>query len=139
MAVRTAEAEWKGTLTGGSGTLKSETDALRGSYSFASRFEEGSGTNPEELLGAAHAGCFAMAFANVLDEGGHEPERVSATARVHLDGDEGITRIELACEAEVPGIDESTFQERAKVAKENCPVSKALGAVPISLDARLVG
>ena len=140
MPIRTAKAEWKGDLPTGSGTVESETGAVAGSYSFASRFREGEGTNPDELLGAAHAGCFAMALANILAEAGHTPERVRATARVHLDGDEpAIKRIELDCEASVPGLDDAEFQEHAEAAKEGCPVSKALAATPISLDARLVG
>lgn len=142
MAVRTAEAEWKGDLPGGSGTVESESGALQGAYSFSSRFEEGEGTNPEELIAAAHAGCYAMALSNILDEAGHAPERVWATARVHLeevDGEPTISRIDLVSEAEVPGIDDAEFQEHAEAAKQGCPVSKALAATAISLDARLVG
>jgi len=141
MAIRTAEAEWKGDLKGGTGTMESETGAVRGSYSFASRFEEGEGTNPEELIAAAHAGCFAMAFSNILAQAGHTPDRVHASARVHLGKDDegaAITRIELQCDAEVPGIGEEEFQEHADAAKKGCPVSKALAAVPVSLEARLV-
>jgi osmotically inducible protein OsmC len=116
--------------------------AFEGQFSYASRFEEGPGTNPEELIGAAHAGCFSMAFANTLATAGHDPQRVETTARVHLEpGDEGpsITRIELQTEAEVPGIDADEFQELAETAKANCPVSKALAGVDISLDAKLAG
>jgi osmotically inducible protein OsmC len=115
---------------------------FEGQYSYASRFEEGPGTNPEELLGAAHAGCFSMAFANVLATAGHDPRRVETTARVHLmPADEGpsITQVELQTEAEVPGIDEDEFQQHAQTAKDGCPVSKALAGVEISLDAKLVG
>src|SRR5919197_5512421 len=108
MAVRTSSARWEGDLRGGSGTMTLGGGAFEGQYSFGSRFEEGAGTNPEELIGAAHAGCFSMAFANILAEAGHDPQRVETTARVHLEPrDEGpaITRIELQTEAEVPGID----------------------------------
>lgn len=115
--------------------------AFEGQFSYASRFEEGPGTNPEELIGAAHAGCFSMAFANTLATGGHDPQRVETTARVHLEpAEEGpsITRIELQTEAEVPGIDPGEFQQLAETAKANCPVSKALAGVDITLDASLV-
>ena len=141
MAVRTADAEWKGDLKGGKGSLSTESGALEGSYSFRSRFEEGDGTNPEELIAAAHAGCFSMALSNILAEHGHEPESVKTTARVHLEmGDDGpsIPRIELVCEAEVPDIDEEHFLEHAREAKEGCPVSRVLAAADIDLDARLV-
>lgn len=142
MAVRTADAEWKGNLSGGTGTLRTETGAVDGSYSFASRFEEGAGTNPEELIAAAHAGCFSMALAHELDQEGHTPERVRTTARVHLDPGEGgppIRRIELRCEAVVAGVEEAAFQKIAEGAKEGCPVSQALSSTPISLEARLAG
>jgi osmotically inducible protein OsmC len=110
-------------------------------YSFPSRFEDGSGTNPEELLGAAHAACFAMAFSNELAKAGHAPARVSAEAQVTLSTDGGahIAGIALACEAEVPGIDAETFATIADQAKQGCPISKALASVPITLEARLVG
>ncbi len=140
MAVRTANAEWKGDLEGGSGTLRSESGALDGAYSFASRFQEGDGTNPEELIGAAHAGCFSMALSNELDQAGFTPRRVGTTARVHLGSDDAgpaVTKIELVCEADVPGIDDETFQEIAEGAKEGCPISVALSATPIFLEARL--
>ena len=142
MAVRTASAEWVGGLQDGSGKMALGSGAFEGQFSYKSRFEEGPGTNPEELIGAAHAGCFSMAFANTLATAGHDPQRVETTAQVHLDpGDDGpaITRIELEAEAEVPGIDEEEFQQHAQTAKENCPVSKALAGVDISLDARLRG
>jgi lipoyl-dependent peroxiredoxin len=140
MAVRTANAEWVGALQNGSG--KMSFGGFEGQYSYASRFEEGPGTNPEELLGAAHAGCFSMAFANVLATAGHDPRRVETTAHVHLvPAEEGpsITKVELQTEAEVPGVDEDEFQQHAQTAKEGCPVSKALAGVEISLDAKLVG
>ncbi len=141
MAVRKAEAKWKGSLAEGQGTVKSESGALDGAYSFSSRFEEGTGTNPEELIGAAHAGCFSMALAHGLAEAGHAPESVQTTAHVHLDKVEGgfsISRIRLVCQARVPGIDEADFQEQAEGAKEGCQVSQALKAVPIELEATLV-
>ncbi|MDX1566156.1 MAG: OsmC family protein [Longimicrobiales bacterium] len=139
MSVRTASAEWKGDLKGGTGTVSTETGTVDASYSFPSRFEEGEGTNPEELIGAALAGCYAMALSNILDEAGHTPDRVAATVRVHLEvDDEGpsVTQLEIDCEAQVPGIDDETFQQHANEAKEGCPISKAIAA-PISLEARL--
>ena len=142
MAVRIASAEWKGNLPKGSGTLETETGAVKGSYSFASRFEEGAGTNPEELIAAAHAGCFSMAFANGLAKAGFEAESIRTEARVHLEkGAEGfgISRIELECVGRVPNIDEAGFQEQAQAAKVGCPVSKALSATTIELDAKLEG
>lgn len=139
MSTRTADAEWKGDLKGGTGTITTETGTVDASYSFPSRFEEGEGTNPEELIGAALAGCFSMALANVLDEAGHTPERVAATVRVHLKvDDEGprITGLDIEAEADVPGIDSDTFREHAQAAKDGCPISNAIAA-PITLDARL--
>jgi osmotically inducible protein OsmC len=140
MAIRVASAEWKGNLPKGSGTLETETGSVKGNYSFASRFEEGAGTNPEELIAAAHAGCFSMAFANGLAKAGHEAESIKTTARVFLEkGPEGfgISRIELDCVGSVPGLDEASFQEHAEGAKVGCPVSRALAATPIELVARL--
>ena len=140
MPVRTAEAEWKGDLPKGSGTIKTQTGSYQGGYSFGSRFEEGKGSNPEELIAAAHAGCFSMAFSNQLAKAGFPPDSVKTTAKVHLDkGDAGfsITKIELVTRAKVPGVDEKTFREKAEAAKTGCPVSKALQAVDITLDARL--
>jgi osmotically inducible protein OsmC len=142
MAVRTANARWEGALRDGSGTMALGSGAFEGQYSYASRFEEGTGTNPEELIGAAHAGCFSMAFANTLATEGHDPKRIETTARVHLEpAEEGpsITRIELSTEGDVPGIDAEEFQRHAETAKANCPVSKALTGVDISLEAKLVG
>lgn len=141
MAVRTAEAEWKGDLKEGNGRMRLGGGAYEGAYSFASRFEEGQGTNPEELIGAAHAGCFSMALSAELGKAGHEAKRVATTARVHLNKGEGgfsITRIELRTEAEVPGVEEDEFQRIAEAAKKGCPVSRALQAVDITLDARLL-
>jgi len=141
MPVRTADAQWEGSLQDGKGQMRFGSGAFEGQYSFASRFEEGTGTNPEELIAAAHAGCFSMALSAGLSRAGHVPTRVHTTARVHLEkGDSGfgITAIELETEAEVPGIDEATFQDQAATAKAGCPVSRALAAVEIRLNARLV-
>lgn len=140
MPVRTAEAEWKGSLNQGTGRMRTETGSYEGGYSFGSRFEEAKGTNPEELIAAAHAGCFSMALSGQLTRAGHEPESVRTTARVHLEkGEAGfsITRIDLECRARVPGVDEATFREKAEAAKKGCPVSRALQAVEVTLDARL--
>jgi osmotically inducible protein OsmC len=139
MPVRTAKAEWKGDLRSGKGTLRSETGAVQGQYSFSSRFEEGTGTNPEELIAAAHAGCFSMAFANLLAQAGHAPDSVRTSASVHLEKGEagfGITRVVLTCRVTVGGIDEAAFLDIAEKAKNGCPVSRAL-AVRIELDAAL--
>lgn len=140
MPTRSASAVWKGNLKEGSGSVKTETGALDGAYSFPSRFQEGSGTNPEELLGASHAACYSMALSNMLAEAGHTPDSVSTTAKVHLDMSDGpnVNKIELHTEGSVPGIDEATFIEFAEKAKVGCPISKALKAVEISLDAKLV-
>ena len=142
MPVRKANAVWEGSLKEGSGKVALGSGAYEGPYSFGSRFEEGTGTNPEELIGAAHAGCFSMALSAGLGRSGFTPTRVATSAKVHLEKvGEGfkITRIELDNESAVPGIDEGAFQEHAKKAKEGCPVSQALAGVEISLNARLVG
>jgi len=142
MAVRVASAEWKGNLPKGSGTLETETGSVKGNYSFASRFEEGAGSNPEELVAAAHAGCFSMAFANALAKAGHEAESIKTTANVYLEKGAdgfGISKIRLDCVGRVPGLYDATFQEHAQGAKVGCPVSKALSATPIELVARLEG
>jgi osmotically inducible protein OsmC len=113
--------------------------AFEGEYSFGSRFEDGSGTNPEELIGAAHAGCFSMALANELAEAGYDPDRVDTEAAVNLDAESlEINHVKLSLEATIPDIDPETFQEFAAGAKENCPVSKALAGVEITLSATLV-
>lgn len=141
MAVRNARAEWQGTLRDGAGTLELGSGAYKGPYSFQSRFESGDGTNPEELIGAAHAGCFSMALAAALTTAGFRPTAIRTTAKVHLVAEGGgfaISRIELATEAEIPGIDAATFQEQAAGAKANCPVSKALAGTRIDLTAKLV-
>ena len=141
MVARKAEAEWQGDLPSGSGTISLGSGAYTGAYSFRSRFESGDGTNPEELIAAAHAGCFSMALSHGLASAGHKPERVHTSATVDLEKQGAgfaITRIRLVCEARVPGIDAATFKQQAETAKANCPVSKALAATPIELDARLV-
>lgn len=142
MPVRSAQAEWKGDLPTGKGTIRTQTGSFDGQYSFSSRFEEGTGTNPEELIAAAHAGCFSMALSNMLAGAGHPPIRVSTTAKVHLGKVEGgvaINLIELVCRAVVPGLDAAGFLEHAQNAKVGCPVSRALSAVEIKLDAALEG
>ncbi|HUP47305.1 MAG TPA: OsmC family protein [Thermoanaerobaculia bacterium] len=142
MPTRKAEAEWRGTLREGSGHFEVQSGSISGTYSFPTRFEEAPGTNPEELIGAAHAACFSMALSGGLSKAGHQPKRIQTKASVHIEkvGEGfGITRIELDTEAEVPGIDEATFQKQANGAKEGCPVSKALKGVEISLKARLRG
>ena len=142
MSVRESTARWEGDLRGGKGSMRLGSGAFEGQFSFKSRFEEGTGPNPEELIGAAHAGCFSMAFSNMLSEAGHVPTRVSTTARVHLekvDGKQTISRIELDTEGDVPGISKQKFLEIADQAKAGCPVSRALGAVNITLAAKLKG
>ena len=142
MPIRKAEAEWKGNLAEGAGRLKVGSGAFDGPYSFKSRFEEGqSATNPEELLGAAHAGCFTMALTAQLSQSRLTPERIHTEARVKLEkvGETfSITQIELYTEAKIPGIDDATFQEYALDAKQNCPLSKALSGTQIRLSAKLV-
>jgi osmotically inducible protein OsmC len=141
MAKRTASAVWEGTLREGKGRVKLGSGAWEGQYSFASRFEEGTGTNPEELIGAAHAGCFSMALAAGLTKAGFKPTRISTNASVSLEKvGEGfkITTIELNTEAEIPTIEEAAFLEQAETAKKNCPVSQALVGTEIKLNAKLV-
>jgi len=141
MAIRKARAVWKGELKQGQGTISLGNGKTEMPYGFESRFEDGAGTNPEELIGGAHAGCFSMALAYELSEAGHSPAQIETTARVHLEkSDDGfvIPKIELDTEAEVPGIDEDAFQRIAHGAKENCPVSKVLSAAEITLNAKLL-
>jgi lipoyl-dependent peroxiredoxin len=142
MPTRTAEARWDGTLQEGNGTMRMASGAYEGPYSFESRFEEGEGTNPEELIAAAHAGCFSMALSAELGRAGHSAESVETTATVHLDKVEAgfaIKRIELKTQARVPGISDDEFQQVAEGAKVGCPVSQALAAVgSIELRASLV-
>jgi osmotically inducible protein OsmC len=119
--------------------MKLASGAFAGAYSFGTRFEGAPGTNPEELIAAAHAGCFSMALSFMLEQAGYTPTRVHTTAKVSLDAVEGgfaITRIRLATEGQVPGIDEKTFREFAEKAKSGCPVSKALSAVPMDLEVK---
>lgn len=143
MPKRKATAKWEGSVKEGSGTVALGSGAFQGPYSFKSRFEEGDqpGTNPEELIGAAHAGCFAMALSNILTEAGTPPESLAVEALVEVrasGGDISIPTIRLTLEGRVPGIDDAAFQEAANAAKEGCPVSKALAGVDeITLDATL--
>jgi lipoyl-dependent peroxiredoxin len=138
MAVRTSSAEWKGTLKEGSGTMRVGSGAFDGPFTYASRFESGPGTNPEELVGAAHAGCFSMFLSALLTDAGYTPTRISTTATVHLDEVPTITLIELDTEADVPGLTEAELQKHAEAAKNGCPVSKALAGPEIKLQAHLV-
>jgi osmotically inducible protein OsmC len=142
MPTRQSEAEWSGDLKQGQGKMKLGSGAFEGNYSFKSRMENGTGTNPEELIAAAHAGCYSMALSAALSGAGHVPQRVHTTAKVTFDAVPGgfaITKINLTTEAKIPGLDDATFQKFAEEAKKGCPVSKALAAVPeITLNAKLV-
>ena len=138
MSVRTSSAEWKGTLKEGSGTMKVGSGAYEGPFTYASRFETGPGTNPEELVGAAHAGCFSMFLSALLTNAGFTPTQISTTATVHLTDGPTISLIELNTEAEVPGLTEVDLQKQAEAAKKDCPVSKALAGPEIRLVAHLV-
>lgn len=141
MAIRKGCAVWEGNLKQGQGTMSLGTGGIEVPYSFGARFEDGSGSNPEELIGAAHAGCFSMALAHELGEAGHPPVRVATTAKVHLEKSTdgfAIPKIELETEADVPGIDNATFQRIAQAAKQGCPVSKVLAAADITLHASLL-
>jgi osmotically inducible protein OsmC len=140
MPTRTATAQWDGSLRDGSGKMKMASGSYEGPFSFQSRFKEGEGTNPEELIGAAHAGCFSMQFSGELTGRGATPESVQTEARVEVSKVEGgfaISKIDLLSKVRASGIDEETFQEAAQAAKVNCPVSQALGGVDISVDATL--
>lgn len=141
MATRSGSAEWRGDLQGGGGDLTVGDGVFSGAYTYRSRFEEGEGTNPEELLAAAHASCFSMALANILVEAGHPPDSVRTDARVVLrpvDGAPTIAQIQLRTEGRVPGIDADAFARHAEEAKAGCPVSRALAGVgEISLEATL--
>lgn len=137
---RHATARWEGTLKEGSGSLKVESGLFEAPYTWASRFAEGPETNPEELIGAAHAGCFSMFLSALLTNNDYQPTRIETRSTVHLEDGPTITKIELDTEAVVEGLSEAEFQRFAEEAKEKCPVSKALAAVPeIVLNARLVG
>jgi len=137
MAIRSSSAEWKGTLKEGAGTMKLGSGTWQGPFTFASRFESAKGTNPEELIGAAHAGCFSMFLAALLTDAGFKPTRVQTTAMVHLGDGPTINLIELTTEAVVPGLDQAAFLKHAESAKSGCPVSKALAGPKITLKATL--
>lgn len=137
---RTASAKWNGDLRSGSGTIRLGSGAFEGPYSFATRFEAAPGTSPEELLGAAHAGCFTMALSLGLTNAGHPPRSLETSAVVHLNkvGEGfGITAIDLTTHGDVPGVSEADFQRQALDAKVNCIISKALAGVPMALIATL--
>jgi lipoyl-dependent peroxiredoxin len=141
MPIRTATAHWDGNLTEGSGTIKTGKGGYQGNYSFKSRFEEGEGTNPEELIAAAHSGCFSMAFSKGLADAGYTGTSVETVAKLHFDKTDAgfsVTRIDLETTGTVPGIDEGTFQKIAEGAKENCPISRLLApGTEITLTAKL--
>ena len=136
--VRKGNAEWNGDLKAGKGTVSVQSGAFSNTqYSYRSRFEEGTGTNPEELIGAAHAGCYSMALSNALSEAGHVPDSIKTTANVKMEGLK-ITEVLLQTEGSVPGLSQDEFQTYADDAKKNCPVSQALAALDIKLEAKLV-
>ena len=141
MAIRNASARWAGTLTDGAGVVRTGKGGYEGAYSFKSRFEEGEGTNPEELIGAAHAGCFSMFLSKVLTDAGYPPASIDTTAAVHLektDAGQTVTKIALDTVGEVPGVDEAEFAKAAENAKANCPISRLLApGTEITLTAKL--
>ncbi|HLS28461.1 MAG TPA: OsmC family peroxiredoxin [Opitutales bacterium] len=140
MSVSTAQSNWEGTLKEGKGTMKSGSGSFEGPFTFASRFEGADGATPEELIGAAHSGCYSMFLSALLSNDGHTPKSITTDAKVHLgevDGAPTITKIELNCVAEIPGLDEAAFKEKAEAAKKDCPVSKALAGPEITLTATL--
>ena len=139
MKTRQATAKWTGTLKEGNGVMK--YGEVEGPFTFASRFEEGKGTNPEELVGAANAGCFSMFLSALISGENLTPTYVQTTASVHLGEDDGpkITSIDLECEAVVPGLDADKFAELAQTAKERCPISRLFAGTEINLSAKLVG
>jgi osmotically inducible protein OsmC len=139
MTTRKATARWNGTLKDGNGVMK--YGDVEGPFTFASRFEEGKGTNPEELVGAAHSGCFSMFLAALLSGDNFTPTKIQTTASVHLGDDDGpkITSIDLDCEAEVPGLDPDKFAQYAQTAKEKCPISRLYAGTEINLSAKLIG
>jgi osmotically inducible protein OsmC len=143
LPTRDGTAEWRGDIRAGSGTVSVASGLFEGKYSFSTRFEEEPGTNPEELIGAAHAACYSMALSNLLGQAGHTPESVKTTAKVHLrqlDGRSTIAQIDLVTEGRVEGLDQDSFSRLAQEAKDGCPVSRALAGVgEITLDARLLG
>ena len=136
--VRKGNAEWNGDLKSGKGTVSVQSGAFNNTqYSYRSRFEEGTGTNPEELIGAAHAGCYSMALSNALSSAGHVPDSIRTVASVKMDGPK-ITEVLLQTEGSVPSLSAEEFQTYADDAKKNCPVSQALAALDIKLEAKLV-
>ncbi|MDX9850686.1 MAG: OsmC family protein [Anaerolineaceae bacterium] len=137
MAISESSAIWKGNLKEGQGSMRLGSGGFEGPYSYLSRFEGGAGTNPEEMIGAAHAGCFSQYLALILSQAGHTPTRIDTTAKVHLGEGPKITLIELSTVGDVPGIDEKTFIEFAEKSKKGCPVSQALSAVDMKLTAKL--
>jgi osmotically inducible protein OsmC len=142
MTARNGSAEWHGDIQSGSGTITVGEHVFEGPFSYDSRFGEGNGTNPEQLIAAAHAGCFTMALSNVLSGAGHPPEELRTSARIQLrniDGLPTLTRVDLDTEGRVPGIEDQEFQDRAQEAKAGCPVSRALAGIPeVTLTAKLL-
>ncbi len=138
MVQRTSSAQWNGTLKDGAGTMTLGSGAYSGPYTFASRFESGPGTNPEELIGAAHAGCYSMFLSALLTKAGFKPTSIRTTATVHVGEGPTINLIELVAEAQVPGLTAAQFAEHAEAATKGCPVSKALAGPEIRLDAKLL-
>jgi osmotically inducible protein OsmC len=141
MKTNKAHANWQGNLKNGIGKVKLDVSKEEFAFNFLTRFEDGTGTNPEELIAAAHAGCFSMAFSGLLTDEGYEPKSINTTAKVSIEKTSDgfkISKSHLQTEAEVQGIDEGLFRELAKKAKENCPVSKALSTLEITLDASLI-
>lgn len=143
MATRNGTAQWRGDIRGGAGTVSVASGLFDGKYSFSTRFEDEPGTNPEELIGAAHAACYSMALSSVLGQDGHTPDSIQTTAKVHLrmvEGNPTITQIDLVTEGRVPGINQDQFTQYAEQAKAGCPVSRALSGVgEITLEAKLSG
>jgi osmotically inducible protein OsmC len=140
MAVRNASASWDGSLKEGKGSMRLGSGAWEGPFSFGTRFEDAKGTNPEELIGAALAGCFSMALSGALTRAAKTPDHIATDAKVHIEKVEsgfGVTKIELTTTAKVPGLDDQTFQELVQATKEGCPISKALRAVDITVQATL--
>jgi len=139
MPIRKANAQWQGDLKSGKGNMALESGAYEGQFSFKTRFEDGNGTNPEELVGAAHAGCFSMQFSAMLAEAGHEPDSIETQAKVHfsVESTPTIERIELITRGRVPGINDAKFKEIAAQAKDACPVSRLYAGAQINLDAAL--
>jgi osmotically inducible protein OsmC len=139
MTISKAHAKWNGTLKEGKGSVSGESGKFEAPFSFATRFEGAAGgTTPEELIGAAHAGCFSMFLAAQLTKEGHPPTSIDTTATVHLEDGPLVAKIELETVAKVPGVDEKTFNEKVQFSKANCPISKALASVPtITVNAKL--